>query len=112
MLLTVFWQLPFEVRSLRWCENQACTCGGFSLGVPPIWGRKKYCTRTDRAESEQNCSLQSATPQRGRYRGEALVGCAPSADLMRMWPISTRANRPEIDDPSIVEPIEVATDVA
>jgi hypothetical protein len=55
------------------------------------------------AESEQNCSLQSATPQRGRHRGEALVGCAPSADLMLMWPISTRVNKPENDDPSILD---------
>ena len=34
------------------------------------------------------------------------------ADLMRMWPISTRVNKPENDDPSIVEPIELATAVA
>jgi hypothetical protein len=34
------------------------------------------------------------------------------ADLMRMWPISTRVNKPENDDPSIVEPIEPATDAA
>jgi putative SOS response-associated peptidase YedK len=34
------------------------------------------------------------------------------ADLMRMWPISTRVNKPENDDPSIVEPIEVAAGVA
>jgi putative SOS response-associated peptidase YedK len=34
------------------------------------------------------------------------------ADLMRMWPISTRVNKPENDDPSIVEPIELATDAA
>jgi putative SOS response-associated peptidase YedK len=25
---------------------------------------------------------------------------------MRMWPISTRVNKPENDDPSIIEPIE------
>ena len=31
------------------------------------------------------------------------------ADLMRMWPISTRVNKPENDDPSIVEPIELVT---
>ena len=30
------------------------------------------------------------------------------AGLMRMWPISTRVNKPENDDPSIVEPIELA----
>jgi putative SOS response-associated peptidase YedK len=31
---------------------------------------------------------------------------------MRMWPISTRVNKPENDDPSIVEPIEMATNAA
>jgi putative SOS response-associated peptidase YedK len=30
------------------------------------------------------------------------------ADLMRMWPISTRVNKPENDDPWILEPIELA----
>jgi hypothetical protein len=34
------------------------------------------------------------------------------ADLMWMWPISTRVNKPENDDPSIIEPIELATDAA
>jgi putative SOS response-associated peptidase YedK len=34
------------------------------------------------------------------------------ADLMRMWAISTRVNKPENDDPSIIEPIEVAASVA
>jgi putative SOS response-associated peptidase YedK len=34
------------------------------------------------------------------------------ADLMRMWPIATRVNKPENDGPSIVEPIELATDAA
>jgi putative SOS response-associated peptidase YedK len=34
------------------------------------------------------------------------------ASPMRMWPISTRVNKPENDDPSIVEPIELATAVA
>ena len=28
------------------------------------------------------------------------------AEPMRMWPISTRVNKPENDDPSTVEPIE------
>jgi hypothetical protein len=31
---------------------------------------------------------------------------------MRMWPISTRVNKPENDDPSIVEPIAVAPSAA
>jgi putative SOS response-associated peptidase YedK len=34
------------------------------------------------------------------------------AELMRMWPISTRVNKPENDDPSILEPIDLATDAA
>jgi hypothetical protein len=29
-----------------------------------------------------------------------------------MWPISTRVNKPENDDPSIIEPIELATNAA
>jgi hypothetical protein len=29
-----------------------------------------------------------------------------------MWPISTRVNKPENDDPSILEPIDLATDAA
>ena len=28
------------------------------------------------------------------------------AELMRMWPISTRVNKPENDDPSVLEPVE------
>jgi putative SOS response-associated peptidase YedK len=34
------------------------------------------------------------------------------AEPMRMWPISTRVNKPENDDPSIVEAVELATDAA
>jgi putative SOS response-associated peptidase YedK len=32
------------------------------------------------------------------------------SEPMRMWPISTRVNKPENDDPSILEPVELATD--
>jgi len=35
-----------------------------------------------------------------------------AAALMRMWPISTRVNKRENDDPSIIEEIELATDAA
>ncbi len=31
---------------------------------------------------------------------------------MRMWPISTRVNKPANDDPSILEPIQLATSAA
>ena len=34
------------------------------------------------------------------------------AELMRMWLISARTNKPENDDPSIVEPVQVSTDAA
>jgi putative SOS response-associated peptidase YedK len=34
------------------------------------------------------------------------------AEPMRMWPISTRANKPVNDDPAFLEPIELATDAA
>jgi putative SOS response-associated peptidase YedK len=34
------------------------------------------------------------------------------AEPMPMWPISTRVNRPENDDFSIVEPIALATSAA
>jgi hypothetical protein len=34
------------------------------------------------------------------------------ADLMRMWPISTRVNKPENDDPLILEPFILAADVS
>ena len=30
------------------------------------------------------------------------------AEPMRMWSISTRVNKPENDDPTIVEPIELS----
>jgi putative SOS response-associated peptidase YedK len=34
------------------------------------------------------------------------------AEPMRIWPISTRVNKPENDDPSIVEPITLVTSAA
>jgi putative SOS response-associated peptidase YedK len=34
------------------------------------------------------------------------------AELIRMWPISTRVNKPESDDPSILEPMELVNDAA
>jgi putative SOS response-associated peptidase YedK len=29
-----------------------------------------------------------------------------AADLMTMWPISTRVNKPDHDDPAILDPVE------
>ena len=34
------------------------------------------------------------------------------ADRMRMWPISTRVNKPENDDAAILDPIKLTTEVA
>jgi putative SOS response-associated peptidase YedK len=30
------------------------------------------------------------------------------AEPMRMWPISTQVNKPENDDPSVLEPVELS----
>jgi putative SOS response-associated peptidase YedK len=54
--------------------------------------------------------------RRARWLGEEadphnLMRPSP-AELMRTWPISTRVNKPENDDPSIVEPVELTTDAA
>jgi hypothetical protein len=42
----------------------------------------------------------------------ATCASAQTSELMRMWPISTRVNKPENDDPLIVEPIQLTTDAA
>jgi putative SOS response-associated peptidase YedK len=52
----------------------------------------------------------------GRWLGDEpdlreLLRPFPAAP-MRMWPISTRVNKPENDDAAIVEPIELAPDAA
>jgi putative SOS response-associated peptidase YedK len=58
---------------------------------------------------------QSAACRRRDQRDEPdpsdLMRPFPAA-LMRMGPISTRVNKPENDDPSVVEPIESASDAA
>ncbi len=40
-----------------------------------------------------------------------LMQAFPAAP-MRMWPISTRVNKPENDDPGILEPVELSTTAA
>jgi putative SOS response-associated peptidase YedK len=35
-----------------------------------------------------------------------------SAEPMRMWPISTRVNKPENDDPSVLELIKLVSSAA
>ena len=54
-------------------------------------------------EIQTVADLASMTPRHRRHLGE-LMRPFP-ADLIRMWPISTRVNKPENADPSIVEPI-------
>jgi len=55
-----------------------------------------------------------ATLRRGQY--DRSLGDEPDprdllqsfpSELMRMWPISTRVNKPENDDPSILDSIEL-----
>jgi putative SOS response-associated peptidase YedK len=57
-----------------------------------------------------------APPDHDRWLGEEpdprdLMRPYP-AEPMRMWPISTRVNKPENDDPSVVKPIELSTAIA
>ena len=68
------------------------------------------------ADIHDRMPLILATDDYARWLGEEpdprdLMRPFP-AEPMRMWPISTRVNKPENDDPSIVEPIEPATDAA
>jgi hypothetical protein len=44
--------------------------------------------------------------------GIVISAVCPLNSAVRMWPISTRVNKPENDDPSIVEPIELTTSAA
>jgi hypothetical protein len=34
------------------------------------------------------------------------------SEAMRMWPISTRVNKPENDDPSILDEVDLRTEAA
>jgi len=68
------------------------------------------------AEIHDRMPLILAPGDYARWLGEEpdprdLMRPFPAAP-MRMWPISTRVNKPENDDAAIVEPIEVATDAA
>jgi hypothetical protein len=65
---------------------------------------QSHAPRSALVASPNPCQSQGGhlTKHRGHQRDEP----------MRMWPISTRVNKPENDDPSIIEPIELATDAA
>ena len=64
------------------------------------------------AEIHNRMPLILASPDYTRWLGDEpdpgdLMRPFP-AEPMRMWPISMRVNKPENDDPSIVEPIELS----
>jgi putative SOS response-associated peptidase YedK len=68
------------------------------------------------AETHDRMPLILAPSDYARWLGEEpdphdLMQPFPAAP-MRMWPISTRVNKPENDDPSIVEPIDLASSAA
>jgi hypothetical protein len=44
----------------------------------------------------------------GSWAKVTRVTCAFPSEAMRMWPITTRVNKPENDEPSILEPVELA----
>jgi len=54
---------------------------------------------------DQQCS---ARPLFAAKMGEhtAQMGTGYPPELMRMWPISTRVNKPDHDDPAILEPLQ------
>jgi hypothetical protein len=71
--------------------------------------------------AEQEAAGRNDVPARNRRPPNTALGEEPDAselmrpfpsDQMRMWPISIRVNKPENDDSSIIEPIELATDAA
>ena len=68
------------------------------------------------AEIHDRMPLILAPADYARWLGEEddprdLLRPFPAAP-MRMWPISSRVNKPENDDQSIIEPVETATDAA
>src|SRR5262245_41109556 len=74
--------------------------------------------RRQRARGRHSCRMPVilAPGDYARWLGEEpdprdLMRPFPAAP-MRTWPISTRVNKPENDDASIVEPVEPATDAA
>ena len=72
-----------------------------------------FCPRAIKTKDKDRMPVIPALTDYARWLGEDtdprdLMRPYP-AELMRMWPISTRVNKPENDDASIVERIELAT---
>jgi len=83
-------------------------------------GMNAQATKLETAENDLKQLIADVTVAVEKAQ-EAVARIAPKAGaattetgeaLMRMWPISTRVNKPENDDPSIVEPIKLAPDAA
>jgi len=83
-------------------------------------GMNAQATKLQTAENDLKQLIADVTVAVEKAQ-EAVARIAPKAGaattetgeaLMRMWPISTRVNKPENDDPSIVEPIKLAPDAA
>jgi putative SOS response-associated peptidase YedK len=69
-------------------------------GRKPINAKRETPTFRD-AYRKRRCIV----PVDGFFEWKAIKG-------QKAWPISTRVNKPENDDPSIFEPIELAPDAA
>ena len=105
---------------------------GKSLSCRNCFASQIAAAEAEKAKKAQECRQlqdklvgdQPLTPERCEEIVNTMEGtgctarlpcseCAPfPASPMRMWPMSTRINKPENDDPSIVEPLELAVDAA
>ena len=64
------------------------------------------CT-TDEVNRAHNGLVAGSSPAGPNFGLFFCRGRPFRVDPMRMWPISTRVNKPENDDPSILEPIKL-----
>src|SRR5580700_2373820 len=89
-------------QSVHYHPKQICRGGlRFHKTVEALHARDWVFYKGSQLKSERPWSF------RRRVDPRDLMRPFPS-EPMRMWPISTRVNKPENDDPSIVEPIELS----
>jgi hypothetical protein len=93
--------MPFRNR-VNWPSRLAAKL----IGV--AWGSSSHhvTLKHERLEAALEAGLEGTFPA-----SDAVVRpfCA---EPMRMWPISTRVNKPENDDPSVIEPVELSAATA
>jgi hypothetical protein len=92
-----------------------------SQPVKRLLGTAVTCSRTKLDELIRGHFNIDANPKRVPLANKRWLSDEPDprdllrpfpAEPMRMWPISTRVNKPENDDPKILEPIKLAASSA